>query len=390
MKRLKQLRLARGYTLDALAKEIGGLVTKQALSKYETGRSRPSATVANQLAAVLGIKAINLWFEPSVSVEIIAYRKLARLAKKEQARIEAVVSTALQERCWVQDKLCLKMNMDWMGFPITHLNEAEKAAYEVRRRWSLGLDSISDLTGILEDNLVHVLEVDTQREFDGIAALAKDAEGEIIASGVTTRTAIAGDRYRMNLAHELGHLVLKTDSACDEEAAAFRFAGAFLVPEETLKREIGSWRNNIQLPELLALKRRFGISIQALLRRMLDLSIISESAYTSWQIAISKQGWRTQEPEPLKPEKPDWLRRMLLRALAEGIVSAQEAEDILGTLPTELMHAAPMKRAAFLRLPIEQRRKILETQAEDMRRHYEESLEKYDLETGEVESYEPA
>ena len=31
--RLKQLRLARGLSLDALAAEMGGIVTKQALSK---------------------------------------------------------------------------------------------------------------------------------------------------------------------------------------------------------------------------------------------------------------------------------------------------------------------------------------------------------------------
>ena len=35
--RLKQLRLARGLSLDELAAAMGGIVTKQALSKYELG-----------------------------------------------------------------------------------------------------------------------------------------------------------------------------------------------------------------------------------------------------------------------------------------------------------------------------------------------------------------
>ena len=33
--RIRQLRTARGYSLDELAERMGGVVTKQALSKYE-------------------------------------------------------------------------------------------------------------------------------------------------------------------------------------------------------------------------------------------------------------------------------------------------------------------------------------------------------------------
>ena len=51
-----------------------------------------------------------------------------------------------------------------------------------------------------------------------------------------------GDRQRLSLAHELGHLVLKLDEGIDEEAAAFRFAGAFLIPKQTAIQELGPKR----------------------------------------------------------------------------------------------------------------------------------------------------
>ena len=41
-----------------------------------------------------------------------------------------------------------------------------------------------------------------------------------------------GERQR--LAHELGHLVLDVVPKGDDENAARRFAGAFLMPSETL------------------------------------------------------------------------------------------------------------------------------------------------------------
>jgi Zn-dependent peptidase ImmA (M78 family)/transcriptional regulator with XRE-family HTH domain len=388
--RIKQLRLAKGLSLDALAQDMGGLVTKQALSKYEKDRSKPSATVTNRLAAALGVKAVQLWYAPTVSVEFVAYRRLSRLGKKEQARIQAVVGKALEERCCLQERLGLTSSFDWVNKKrqVCRPDEAETVAAEIRKKWSLGSDSIADLTGILEDRLVHVLELDAEREFDGISAVARNEKGAVMAGAVTTRRAISGDRQRMNLAHELGHLVLEPTSGCDEEDAAFRFAGAFLVPAETLRREIGSQRVNIQFGELLALKRRFGTSIQALLRRMLDLEIVSESAYKCWQIEISKQGWRKQEPEPLPSEKPGWLNRMLLRALAEGIVTVAETENMSVSVPSELAASLPVNRAAFLRLPMEQRRRMLETQADQMRKHYEESGDMHDLETGEIRDHD--
>jgi transcriptional regulator with XRE-family HTH domain len=51
--RLKQLRLARGLSLQQLAEAMGGIVTKQALSKYEQDKDEPSARVLAALSEAL-------------------------------------------------------------------------------------------------------------------------------------------------------------------------------------------------------------------------------------------------------------------------------------------------------------------------------------------------
>ena len=55
--RLQRLRRARGLSLEELAAEMGGIVTKQALSKYETGKATPSPVILNKLAGVLNVKS---------------------------------------------------------------------------------------------------------------------------------------------------------------------------------------------------------------------------------------------------------------------------------------------------------------------------------------------
>jgi len=79
--RLKALRQARGFTLDQLSDAMGGLVTKQALSKYERGMSAPSPRVLVALAKALRVKAIDLAIEPATEVRILAFRKRAAFAK---------------------------------------------------------------------------------------------------------------------------------------------------------------------------------------------------------------------------------------------------------------------------------------------------------------------
>jgi hypothetical protein len=69
-----------------------------------------------------------------------------------------------------------------------------------------------------------------------------------------------GERQRFTLSHELGHLVLDLRSVSETiaEAVCNRFAGAFLVPEDTLRAELGKNRTSISIRELFSLKELLG------------------------------------------------------------------------------------------------------------------------------------
>ncbi len=145
--RLKQLRLARGLSLEALAAELGGVVTKQALSKYEQGRSQPTSRILTKLASALGVKAAQLFSEPDINVQFIAYRKASRLPKREQQRIEGWVSQNLEERVRLQQLIHPESNVKLpiMAFSVSTVEEVEQSAEHLRGLWQMGLDLIASV-----------------------------------------------------------------------------------------------------------------------------------------------------------------------------------------------------------------------------------------------------
>ena len=79
--RIRQLRRARGLTLEQLATELG--VTKASVSKWELGSTHPEHSRLDQLARVLGVTAPQLLTDPGASpvrsYPVVEYRKYDRV-----------------------------------------------------------------------------------------------------------------------------------------------------------------------------------------------------------------------------------------------------------------------------------------------------------------------
>ncbi|MBB4090990.1 helix-turn-helix domain-containing protein [Salinibacter ruber] len=405
--RIRQLRLGRGMTQADLAEATGDLVSKQMISRYERGESRPSPSVIEGLAEAFGVRAADLFREPVAEVTFDAYRKYKRLGKRKQERIERRVERELERRIRLQDLLgqIREAPIPSKEWEVTSPEDAEEAAEALRKRWKLGLAPIANVTEVLEGHHVHAVKISGFDDFDGLSARAWD-EGELLAAAVIYGGGRAGERQRLTLAHELAHLALDTESLpaedtdeFDEEDAVFRMGAAFLAPREPLLRDVGRKRQSIQLQELLLLKEEYGMSIQALLYRLKDLKVISAHHHKQWSIEINRQGWRTSEPEELPPERPKWLRRSTYRAYSEGLISEEKAKQILGKSPDggesldgEEPSPTLTQRRSLMELPVEERRQVLAKQAEEMKGHYKETRSGhtgeqggavYDYDTGE-------
>jgi Zn-dependent peptidase ImmA (M78 family) len=115
----------------------------------------------------------------------------------------------------------------------------------------------------------------------------------------------------MSIAHELGHLVMHqplTIGVGDVEGQAQRFAGNFLLPENSLTQDLQS---PVTLETFVNLKTKWRVSIQALIVRAHELQIISDRKYHYLFSKLAARGWPKREPLRLDVpmERPRALRQ---------------------------------------------------------------------------------
>lgn len=374
--RIKQLRTARGYSLGDLAEAMGGVVTKQSLSKYENDRATPRPTVLISLARALDVKAAQLVAAPQFEFEVVAYRAMASLPARERQAIENRIELELESRLLLMDRLGIEPSIPFDGKPIdvNDLPATEDAAEQLRDKWELGSGPIASVVDALEAKDVHLIDVDTDRKFDGLAVFAKDQSGRRVACGMATRRQASKARQRMSHAHELGHLAMRLAEDIDAERAASRFAGAFLFPEHAVRAEFGDRRSRVTTDELLIAKKRWGMSIQAVLYRLNELEVLDDASYKWWCMRINRAGWKIGEPGDEPAEASSWVRTYAHRAAAEGLIAQETLAEYLPRANTRSV-AGDLDRRALAKLPLADRRAVLKAHAEAIADEYNASLD---------------
>jgi Zn-dependent peptidase ImmA (M78 family)/DNA-binding XRE family transcriptional regulator len=323
--RLRQARLLAGISQEQLAEELAKYnyqITKQAISKYENNQSMAPAQFLILVASILDVPNSYFSHESRVEIDWLAFRRRSRFAARDQ---EAVKSYAL-------DLAELYLELETLLYPqidrkdklperqrVSSFEQAERAAETLREVWELDNHPIDSVVRLAEDHHVIVISWDKDGgKFDGLSGRIGDAAVTVICSDVSV------DRSRFNLGHELGHLLMDTEAVSEKEAEnlAHRFAAALLVPAERAFHELGTRRTQLDFEELAILKRKYGLSMAAWLRRACDLAIISQNYYAQLQIELSRNGWRKQEPiEYIGDEVPLKIEQMAHHAVAEGLMS---------------------------------------------------------------------
>ena len=356
--RLRQARLAAGLSLEGLAERLERRVTKQALSKYERGLSQPPPSRIADIAAALNVRASSLLAESDVEIRWLAYRKLQRLSKSRQAQVTAVATQRLEGEVRLRELFHLADRHDLPGpIEVRDVQDCEYAAAALRMRWNLGDRPVDSLIEQLEEHGCAVVTWPEAWGFDGLSGWANQTPVLVL------NEAPPADRLRFNAAHELGHLVMKrTEDEKTAEAFAHRFAAAFLVPAEAARRELGPLRRGLALDELGLLKQRWGLSMEAWIRRARDLEIIGDEAYRRLNMRFRQRGWHRSEPFRYEAtESPTLLRRLVFRALGERVITSEEA-DRLSPGSAGSGAQAPAVRVslrALARRPLEERHRAI-------------------------------
>lgn len=379
--RLRVARRSAGLSLRSLAEKIDNRVTAQAISKYERNQSVPSLPVLRVLAEAVGVSVDYLTNDEDMVLEAVEFRRKRVTHRREETQIQAMVLHHLERYLAIEDVLRLP-TAAWnkpreAPYPVLNdPSEAEYAARALRIHWGLGNRPIPSMVELLEDHGIKVVSVASER-IDGLTARVhrKRGDGKPIPVVVVNKDDW-GERQRFTMGHELGHIVMDVLPEVDEEKAAHRFAGAFLMPPEALRAEIGRRRHGIGWHELFELKQIFGVSVQALAYRCRDLGIFSPVLLRRLFREFSRRGWRSppyEEPFAMEPERPKRFERLCYRAVAEDAIPKPEAAHLLGITVDELNRRITEPPATT----VEQGREYAERRIEAARKDARSQLEDY-------------
>lgn len=305
--RVRQAREYCGLTQTELAKKVG--VNQSALTHVESGRNIPSQELLVSIAEQTGFSLSFFEKEPVEDFPLgsLIFRARMALSARELNQAHQYASV-LSEHVKKMSK-----HFDVPPLRLPRVNEEPiEAARITRVAFGLSPDvPIRKLTLSIEKNGVFVLALPIVfKKIDAFSTWAVlDIERPIIAIS----SGKSADRIRFSIAHELGHLVMHQvlrERLTPAERDANKFAAEFLLPGKAMRQEI---HTPVTLTSIALLKARWGVSMQALIRRARDLDIITDRQYRYLFEQMSARGWRTKEPSNLdiRDEKPRLVAKMI-------------------------------------------------------------------------------
>lgn len=331
-----------GLSLQGLADKLDGIISRQALHKYELNQTLPNSQTLIALSRALNVPVDFFFAEPDVQVQLqgVEFRKRKRLAAADEAAVVEQCTEALNRYLTLEEIMQDSKPAEAFSFDrtIETPEDAEEAAQRLRLEWELGTDPIPSVVAMLEDKGYKVVELSADGDFDGLKAFGGSAR----VIGINGQHDIC--RKRFTALHELAHHILHfpTDMPGDvEERLCHAFSGAVLFPKEQALEAMHPQRFHFYLPELVMLKEYWGISIAAIFARARNLGIVSDHVF-----AKLNQGYRVRQYHKGEPgtyggsEKPMRFRQLLYRGLAEEIISINQAATLsqktVGELRNEL------------------------------------------------------
>ena len=299
-------REARGLLQDELADKMG--IKQGTLSKIENGTYVADDYVDKICTALNYPKSF--FFRDGKRFEVSAhyYRKKITIPKKDLYQSRALIDILK----FNIDKLLQSIELPHENLPkwdVAKNGSPALYANYLREYWRIPKGRIENLTTIVENNGIVVLHVDFgMSKLDGLSIYTEHNQAIIFLN-----KNISGDRARLTLAHELGHLGMHFAQIIikerDVEKEAFEFGSELLVPS----MEIMPHLSRLNLEKLADLKRYWKVSMQSILYKTKELNLIKDNSYRYLWTQFRTLNYHTHEPKELDVllEKPTLINEVL-------------------------------------------------------------------------------
>jgi len=300
-------REAQGWNQTHLAGLLG--VTQGYLSKVESGNAEVSDDLLGKIAEQLQMPpALFCYAGAPSTIEVTCLhhrRRASTMSAPTKKRIEALarLTRISVEELMKGMRIASEKTVERPGS-----SDLPPAAFARAARQHFGIPDgpIEDLLGVVERAGVLVVH-------RPLGTAAQDAVSTWPDGGapmMVVNTGLPPDRERFTIAHELGHLVMHDAPGDDQESEANDFASALMAPADQVRADLAGLGRR-DMSRLMQLKTKWGMSIAALVRRAWDIGELSDEDYKSYQIQLTKLGWRQVEPGHVPAEEATLVRRVI-------------------------------------------------------------------------------
>lgn len=329
--RLKSARIMNGFSLQDLANVLDNKLSRQALHRYEKGAVIPTIEKINLISKALNVSVDYFLRTSPISLSSFDYSKLNNIARKDMAMIiektKAYLSTILE----LEGILGLSHEFDnpLIDFPIiTEYKQVQYAAAILREQWELGTGPIPNIVALLEDKNIKLVKLDIATDFNGLHCVVN---GTIPVIAYQVRKANDLDTIRTTLLYEVAHLILKFGNITEREKENLcqQFSEALLLPEKAIKTALGMHRTKLSTLELEHLKKRYGISMPAIVRRAKACNLINDHYAKQLIFLLNQRSWANEDfPTDSYTEASNRFEQLLFRALFENQIPLSKAADL--------------------------------------------------------------
>ncbi|UWE11939.1 ImmA/IrrE family metallo-endopeptidase [Actinacidiphila bryophytorum] len=330
---LSLARESRGMTQVDLADEMSRLdgvnrVSQGYVSRAEAGRLQVKDDRLELYAKALGYTPEMLCRTTDihgVGVGLVHHRKRAFMGATSLRRIHATLTLTRLQVESLTEPLDDLGDHDFRHIEIDDLDTPEDAAATLREEWGMSPGPVDDLISVIENAGASVVVRDLgTAELDAVSQWSDGIPPLFLLNSTAP-----GDRFRFSLAHELGHVVMHTEPGDGrlQEQQADRFAAEFLMPHDMILPEL---KSGVDLPRLMELKSRWGVSMAALIRRALSLGVVTEWQYRNLMVEMSALGYRTIEPVTVQRESPRHIAHVVTRLEQQHHLGLTDAAHLAG------------------------------------------------------------
>ncbi len=350
--RLAEARKTRAITQEVAAEHIG--VSRPTFIAMEKGERAAKPAEIIKLASLYG-QPVHHFVRTMEPLTDFQPHFRAAMEKVKPAETEKLKLAIGEFKEFVENYLDLERRMKApmrMNYPQpVELNPrvnvselAEDVANRERLRLGLGDQPISNIRGLLESDVgVRIFFTSLPRMFAGMYLFVDGLGGCMLINSVHP-----AEKQRASISHEYAHLIVDRYTAGIDyltnfgrkpanERFAESFAMSFLMPASSVRfrfNEIVNTTGNFQVGDLVKLKHRYFVSMEAMALRLESLGLLKPG---TWELqkekglpireAEKKLGLVTEaKPEPAYPDRYKFLA---VHAYERGELSEKELANYL-------------------------------------------------------------